>query len=72
MSLVWPASTGIELLSLETKPSVKVVWKLAGPWADSARLLPTLFDSALQGYPTPPGGPRKVVIELPGEQPVKD
>lgn len=43
-----------------------------GPWADSERLLLTLFDSALQGYPNPPGGPRKVVIELPGEQPAKD
>jgi hypothetical protein len=43
-----------------------------GPWADSARLLPTILDAALQGYPNPPGGPRKVVIELPGEQPGQD
>jgi hypothetical protein len=43
-----------------------------GPWADSARLLPTILDAALQGYPNPPGGPRKVVIELPGEQAVQD
>ena len=43
-----------------------------GPWADSARLLPTILDAALQGYPNPPGGPRKVVIELQGEPPVQD
>jgi hypothetical protein len=43
-----------------------------GPWGDSARLLPTILDAALQGYPSPPGGPRKVVIELPGEQPAQD
>ena len=39
-----------------------------GPWADSAKLLPAILDAALNGYPTPPTGPRKVVIELPGEQ----
>jgi hypothetical protein len=43
-----------------------------GPWNDSSRLLPTILDAALQGYPNPPGGPRKVVIELQGEQPVQD
>jgi hypothetical protein len=43
-----------------------------GPWADSGRLLPTILDAALHGYPNPPGGPRKVVIELPGEPPAQD
>jgi hypothetical protein len=43
-----------------------------GPWADSARLFPTILDAALHGYPNPPGGLRKVVIELPGEQPAQD
>ena len=43
-----------------------------GPWNDSGRLLPTILDAALQGYPNPPGGPRKVVLELPGEQPAQD
>jgi hypothetical protein len=43
-----------------------------GPWADSAHLLPTILDAALQGYPNPPGGPRKVVIELPGEPSEQD
>jgi hypothetical protein len=40
-----------------------------GPWADSGNLLPVILDAALNGYPTPPAGPRKVVIELPGTQP---
>ena len=40
-----------------------------GPWADSGRLLPVVLDAALSGYPTPPVGPRKVVIELPGTPP---
>lgn len=35
-----------------------------GPWGDSANLLPVILDAALSGYPTPPSGPRKVVIEL--------
>lgn len=40
-----------------------------GPWADSGNLLPVILDAALQGYPNPPSGPRKVLIELPGDQP---
>lgn len=40
-----------------------------GPWNDSGRLLPVILDAALQGYPNPPAGPRKVVIELPGDAP---
>jgi hypothetical protein len=40
-----------------------------GPWADSGNLLPVILDAALQGYPNPPSGPRKVVIELPGDAP---
>jgi hypothetical protein len=36
-----------------------------GPWSDSANLLPIIFEAALRGYPNPPPGPRKVVIELP-------
>jgi hypothetical protein len=40
-----------------------------GPWADSGNLLPVILDAALQGYPNPPAGPRKVVIELPGNAP---
>lgn len=40
-----------------------------GPWSDSANLLPAILDAALSGYPLPPVGPRKVVIELPGAPP---
>lgn len=36
-----------------------------GPWADSATLWAALFDAALQGFPQPPAGPRRVVIEVP-------
>ena len=43
-----------------------------GPWVDSANLLPAILDAALQGYPKPPTGLRKVVIELPGAQPAPD
>jgi hypothetical protein len=40
-----------------------------GPWMDSGNLLPVVLDAALNGYPKPPSGPRKVVIELPGAAP---
>lgn len=36
-----------------------------GPWADSTQLLPVVMRAALRDYPTPPQGPRKVIIELP-------
>jgi hypothetical protein len=36
-----------------------------GPWTDSAALFPVVLQAALDGFPTPPAGPRKVVIELP-------
>ncbi|MEY5097774.1 MAG: hypothetical protein RJA36_493 [Pseudomonadota bacterium] len=35
-----------------------------GPWADSPRLWSALLDAALQGFPQPPAGTRRVVIEL--------
>jgi hypothetical protein len=57
-------------LLLRDSASGQVVYETSasfdGPWVDSARLLPTILDAALQGYPNPPSGPRKVVIELPG------
>lgn len=43
-----------------------------GPWADSGQLLPVVFDAALQGYPNPPSGPRKVITELPGKAAAND
>lgn len=35
-----------------------------GPWSDSTNLLPAIFEAALRDYPTPPSGPRRVVVEL--------
>jgi Domain of unknown function (DUF4136) len=39
--------------------------KHESPWADSLNILPAMFDAALQGFPTPPAGPRMVNVELP-------
>ena len=36
-----------------------------GPWSDDQNLLPTLFRAALAGFPTPPGGSRQVIIDIP-------
>lgn len=36
-----------------------------GPWGDTERLLPAILQGALSGYPQPPAGRRKVVVELP-------
>jgi hypothetical protein len=36
-----------------------------GPWSDTQHLLPAILEAALQGYPAPPAGVRKVVISLP-------
>ncbi|MEY3125197.1 MAG: hypothetical protein RLZZ573_1717 [Pseudomonadota bacterium] len=36
-----------------------------GPWSDTLHLLPAIFEAALRDYPTPPKGPRKVVVEVP-------
>jgi hypothetical protein len=36
-----------------------------GPWADSAAILPVMFDAALQNFPKPPSGPRRVNVEIP-------
>jgi hypothetical protein len=35
-----------------------------GPWADSAAILPAMLDAALQGFPNPPKGVRRVDIEI--------
>lgn len=39
--------------------------KHEGPWSDSLAVLPAMFDAALQGFPTPAVGLRRVVIEIP-------
>lgn len=35
-----------------------------GPWLDNRSVLPAMFDAALQGFPTPPPGPRRVDIQV--------
>ena len=40
-----------------------------GPWTDTLRLLPAILDGALQGYPKPPGGVRKVLVPLTAPEP---
>lgn len=39
--------------------------KNENPWTDSIAILPAMFDAALQGFPTPPVGTRRVNIEIP-------
>ncbi len=36
-----------------------------GPWSDSEAILPAMFDAALQGFPNPPTGERRVNVEIP-------
>ncbi len=35
-----------------------------GPWGDTLAVLPAMLDSALQGFPQPPSGTRRVNIEI--------
>jgi Domain of unknown function (DUF4136) len=35
-----------------------------GPWLDHNAVLPAMFEAALQGFPTPPAGPRRVDIHV--------
>lgn len=37
-----------------------------GPWLDSAAVFPAMFTAALQGFPNPPAGPRRVNIQVGG------
>jgi hypothetical protein len=39
--------------------------KHEGPWGDSLAILPAMFDAALQDFPKPPAGPRRVNVEIP-------
>lgn len=36
-----------------------------GPWSDSEAILPAMLDAALQGFPNPPSGERRVNVEIP-------
>lgn len=36
-----------------------------GRWSDDAAVLPAMFEAALRGFPNPPQGMRRVVVEIP-------
>jgi hypothetical protein len=36
-----------------------------GVWSDSSNILAAMLDATLQGFPSPPSGPRRVDIEIP-------
>ena len=36
-----------------------------GPWADSGAVLPAMLEAALQGFPNPPPGERRINIDIP-------
>lgn len=35
-----------------------------GPWFDSRAVFPAMFEAAMQGFPNPPAGPRRVDIQV--------
>jgi hypothetical protein len=35
-----------------------------GPWLDNNTVLPAMFDAAMQGFPAPPMGPRRVDVHV--------
>lgn len=35
-----------------------------GPWLDNRTVIPAMFEAALQGFPNPPAGPRRVDIQV--------
>ena len=37
----------------------------SGLWSDAQQVLPAMFDAALQGFPLPPAGLRRVNVEIP-------
>jgi hypothetical protein len=37
----------------------------SGIWNDPQKVLPAMFEAALQGFPTPPAGARRINIEVP-------
>lgn len=58
---------------LRELPSNRVVYETHarndGPYSNSAAILPVMFQAALQGFPNPPPGERRVDIELPRKTP---
>ena len=35
-----------------------------GRWSDDETVLPAMFQAALQGFPNPPQGPRRIVVQI--------
>lgn len=56
-------------LVLREQASQSVVYETRashdGPWSDGAAIWPAMLDAALQGFPQPPAGERRVSIEIP-------
>lgn len=38
-----------------------------GPWTDNTAVFPAMFSAAMQGFPNPPAGPRRVDIQIGGK-----
>jgi hypothetical protein len=56
---------GIVVRELATQRVVYETHALnAGPWLDNNGVLAAMFGAALQGFPTPPPGPRRVDIQM--------
>lgn len=58
---------------LRELPSNRVVYETRarndGPYSTDAAVLPVMFQAALQGFPNPPAGERRVDIEIPKAAP---
>jgi uncharacterized protein DUF4136 len=56
------------LVIIRELPSNRAVYETragnAGPWMDNSVVFPAMFQAALQGFPTPPTGPRRVDIQI--------
>lgn len=56
---------------MRDKASSRVVYETHassdGPWLDPSVVLPAMFQAALQGFPNPPAGPRRVDIQIGGQ-----
>ncbi len=40
-----------------------------GPWSSSRAVFPAMFEAAMQGFPTPPAGPRVVNVQVSSAKP---
>ena len=56
-------------LTLREAPTGNVVYETRavheGVWTDNPAVFAAMFDAALNGFPTPPTGPRRIVLEIP-------